>query len=165
MKNQPSLLHKSAAYITSGRPSPPVPDKRVKRPHCLESAPLIQLNCLGIRRGDSQTDPLRPMRAQRIDGLPQQLIPEPSTLTPRRNAKLRHVPDLITHETHQHQPRHPPRLPVEGHKRRRLEKRPAAGELDDVVNEPARAGYRPVLVVDLAIDMAVVSERNHAGRQ
>ena len=51
-----------------------------------------------------------------------------------------------------------------GRKRGRREERSASGILHDVGQEPPRAAGRAVLVVDVAVDVALIGVRNQPGR-
>ena len=103
------------------------------------------------------------MKPKRVDRLTQQLVSETSAFGVRGYAELRDVPHVIADKTHEHYTCQPPRGEIESHERAGLEKRSAAGKLDDVIDKSARACQRSILVVDPAVDMVDISKRDRAG--
>jgi len=67
------------------------------------------------------------------------------------------------HQARKTYPGQPPSSRIQRHIGSRLKERSASWILDDVHQKPPRSGGRPVLIVDLAVNVAPVRGRNQRG--
>ena len=74
----------------------------------------------------------------------------------RKHADLRDVTNIGTHLRAQDQPDQRSRAALEHAERRLRIERPAAGETHNIIEEAQGPGQRPVLIVDLGIDMSAI---------
>ena len=135
--------------------SEPFPNISRKPPHGPEPHPLIQADRLLIRCGHRETGLAATVLGQRRQGPPQHLITGPGPPLLRRYADLGDMPGVVRNQARQ---RNAHQLPgrIQCHIGRRSKEASAPWILHDVQQEPLRSRYRPILVVDSGIHVALI---------
>src|SRR5216683_2665521 len=158
-----SISHPLRAPVRAPGLFLPLPNERVKHSRRFKPDPFIQRNSPVVRFGYGQRDETKSPLAEIFRRGGQHGLAEPGGAVFREHADLRDVADIGAHLRAEDESDQRAGAALEDDEGCLRIEGAAPGEAHDVVQKAQRAGKRPVLVVDLGINVSAVGGSNQRG--